>query len=236
MIIILIHVFILNKPVNNLHSFWGEEGWNAFPVKLLSCLSPLQDIFFKKGEYQPDSKPGQELLAHELTHVVQQNGNQVQAKSVKQVATKSNKLQPKPNLASTSIPALQRRENPQEQTDKENQSQPAQPTPAPSTSGDSQTPATPQPENKGESTTAPEMAESGDKGATPVEGKEQTTGENSPSEAVATEGKTATPEAGTPQATDKDTAPTAGGGSGAVSPASPETDPDFQAVLTLPAL
>jgi ppGpp synthetase/RelA/SpoT-type nucleotidyltranferase len=190
-----------------------------------------KDIFFKKGEYQPDSKPGQELLAHELTHVVQQNGNQVQAKSVKQVATKPNKLQTKLNLASTSIPALQRRENPQEQTDKENQSQPAQPTPAPSTSGDGQTPATPQPENKGESTATPEQSASGDKEATPVEGNEPTTGEHSPSEAVATEGTTATSEAGTPPATDKDTAPTAGGGSGAVSPASPETDPDFQAVV-----
>ena len=31
-----------------------------------------QDIFFKQGEYQPGSKQGQELLAHELTHVVQQ--------------------------------------------------------------------------------------------------------------------------------------------------------------------
>ncbi|WP_309242662.1 eCIS core domain-containing protein [Limnofasciculus baicalensis] len=33
-----------------------------------------QDIFFKQGEYQPGSKGGQELLAHELTHVVQQKG------------------------------------------------------------------------------------------------------------------------------------------------------------------
>ncbi len=32
-----------------------------------------RDIFFKKGEYQPGSKQGQRLLAHELTHVVQQN-------------------------------------------------------------------------------------------------------------------------------------------------------------------
>ncbi|HBL10040.1 MAG TPA: hypothetical protein DD379_01110 [Cyanobacteria bacterium UBA11162] len=33
-----------------------------------------QDIFFKQGEYQPGSRGGQELLAHELTHVVQQTG------------------------------------------------------------------------------------------------------------------------------------------------------------------
>jgi hypothetical protein len=34
-----------------------------------------QDIFFKQGEYNPGSRGGQELLAHELTHVVQQTGN-----------------------------------------------------------------------------------------------------------------------------------------------------------------
>ena len=33
-----------------------------------------QDIFFRQGEYNPSSSSGQELLAHELTHVVQQNG------------------------------------------------------------------------------------------------------------------------------------------------------------------
>ncbi|WP_088240297.1 DUF4157 domain-containing protein [Calothrix rhizosoleniae] len=40
-----------------------------------------QDIFFKQGEYQPGSKQGQELLAHELTHVVQQtNSKPISAK------------------------------------------------------------------------------------------------------------------------------------------------------------
>ncbi|MDJ0707184.1 MAG: DUF4157 domain-containing protein [Leptolyngbyaceae cyanobacterium MO_188.B28] len=39
-----------------------------------------QDVFFRQGEYQPGSRGGQELLAHELTHVVQQNGGAVQPK------------------------------------------------------------------------------------------------------------------------------------------------------------
>ena len=34
-----------------------------------------QDIFFRQGEYTPGSMQGQELLAHELTHVVQQGGS-----------------------------------------------------------------------------------------------------------------------------------------------------------------
>jgi hypothetical protein len=32
------------------------------------------DVFFRKGNYDPSSSGGQELLAHELTHVVQQSG------------------------------------------------------------------------------------------------------------------------------------------------------------------
>ena len=37
-----------------------------------------QDVFFRQGEYNPGSRGGQELLAHELTHVVQQGGSAVQ--------------------------------------------------------------------------------------------------------------------------------------------------------------
>lgn len=33
------------------------------------------DIVFRKGEYAPATAPGRKLLAHELTHVVQQSGN-----------------------------------------------------------------------------------------------------------------------------------------------------------------
>ena len=37
-----------------------------------------QDVFFRQGAYEPSSRGGQELIAHELTHVVQQNGGAVQ--------------------------------------------------------------------------------------------------------------------------------------------------------------
>ncbi|MCL1493072.1 MAG: DUF4157 domain-containing protein [Pseudanabaena sp. Salubria-1] len=37
-----------------------------------------QDVFFRQGAYDPNSRGGQELIAHELTHVVQQNGGAVQ--------------------------------------------------------------------------------------------------------------------------------------------------------------
>jgi hypothetical protein len=37
-----------------------------------------QDVYFGAGRYEPDTTAGKRLLAHELTHVVQQTGTQVQ--------------------------------------------------------------------------------------------------------------------------------------------------------------
>ncbi|UBF30543.1 DUF4157 domain-containing protein (plasmid) [Kovacikia minuta CCNUW1] len=37
------------------------------------AFTTKQDIFFRKGAYDPTTQTGQELIAHELTHVVQQN-------------------------------------------------------------------------------------------------------------------------------------------------------------------
>jgi hypothetical protein len=39
-----------------------------------------QDVFFQSGAYQPDSSDGKSLLAHELTHVIQQGGEAVRRK------------------------------------------------------------------------------------------------------------------------------------------------------------
>jgi len=39
-----------------------------------------RDVFFRQGEYNPGSSSGRELLAHELTHVVQQNGDGIHRK------------------------------------------------------------------------------------------------------------------------------------------------------------
>ena len=64
-----------------------------------------QDIFFRQGQYDPGSKGGQELLAHELTHVVQQNGgavqrqNQINQKLTQELSTKEpNALTSEDNL------------------------------------------------------------------------------------------------------------------------------------------
>ena len=52
-----------------------------------------QDVFFRQGAYDPGSRGGQELIAHELTHVVQQNGGTVRCKAVERQKIESeNKL------------------------------------------------------------------------------------------------------------------------------------------------
>lgn len=38
------------------------------------AFTTQRDIFFRQGEYRPDSSDGKMLLAHELTHVIQQTG------------------------------------------------------------------------------------------------------------------------------------------------------------------
>ncbi|MEH2347977.1 MAG: DUF4157 domain-containing protein [Nostoc sp.] len=74
-----------------------------------------QDIFFRQGEYAPESHGGKELLAHELTHVVQQTGK-VQPKSNTFLERKENKLQTKVDSAQSSVEAkIQLKENPQGQ-------------------------------------------------------------------------------------------------------------------------
>jgi Domain of unknown function (DUF4157) len=71
-----------------------------------------RDIFFRQGEYHPHSRQGQTLLAHELTHVVQQTGGQaakspappviqryVQQASEQSFATQSLKAETQDNIS-----------------------------------------------------------------------------------------------------------------------------------------
>jgi hypothetical protein len=54
-----------------------HEGDNASKVNAHDSTQG-NDIHFAPGQYNPDSKHGQELLGHELTHVVQQREGRVQ--------------------------------------------------------------------------------------------------------------------------------------------------------------
>lgn len=62
-----------------------SEGLNA------QAFTHENHIFFNKGKYNPKSKEGKHLLAHELTHTIQQrkNGNQIHRKKQVKAACKS---------------------------------------------------------------------------------------------------------------------------------------------------
>jgi len=62
-----------------VHTDAGADGLNrSLSAK---AFTTGRDIYFRQGEYNPGSSTGRELLAHELTHVVQQNPDKVQTKS-----------------------------------------------------------------------------------------------------------------------------------------------------------
>ncbi len=68
-----------------------------------------QDVFFRSGEYNPGSLGGQELLAHELTHVVQQGGGTVKRKPLPQPQLSQHPVTKAP-LTSGKIQAMQNSE------------------------------------------------------------------------------------------------------------------------------
>ncbi len=57
-----------------------------------------QDVFFRQGEYQPGSRGGQELLAHELTHVVQQSDRGNSQLKIQRQQKKTAPRKPKPRI------------------------------------------------------------------------------------------------------------------------------------------
>lgn len=52
----------------------GKQAGDAAGELDARAFTRGRDIYFKEGEYNPSTREGQELLAHELTHVVQQRG------------------------------------------------------------------------------------------------------------------------------------------------------------------
>jgi hypothetical protein len=61
-----------------VHTDAGADGLNN--SLSARAFTTGRDIYFRQGEYNPGSSSGRELLAHELTHVVQQNPDKVQTK------------------------------------------------------------------------------------------------------------------------------------------------------------
>lgn len=215
-----------------------------------------QDIFFRQGEYSPGSITGKELLAHELTHVIQQNGNSVQRKSVN-LESKSNKLYRKYTddgqtlpVGENPQPSTQLEGDNQNQTDEvensENSEQQNQ-----ATTENQQTASTP-PADGGNGTTEPPPTNKDDKkveyAKNTVENQEKQPDlkDNNANSLKTSSQAQDQPQGRLPEEiTGQDnaklpasnvnnitaTAPAAATGNGEKAPASPEADPEFQAVV-----
>lgn len=99
----------LSEPVKNeMESGFGADFNN---VKIHNDSNAVQmnkelgsqafasgnDIYFNEGKYNPNSKDGKHLLAHELTHTVQQGASAVQPKMIQKTATAPNTPSPAAN-------------------------------------------------------------------------------------------------------------------------------------------
>src|SRR5262245_2509452 len=70
----------LGADLSGVRVHTGSEADRLNRAVFARAFTTGRDVFFRQGEYNPGSSTGRELLAHELTHVVQQDGAPVQAK------------------------------------------------------------------------------------------------------------------------------------------------------------
>ncbi|HEY2722873.1 MAG TPA: DUF4157 domain-containing protein [Chitinophagaceae bacterium] len=67
---------------NNVNIHTDNESVEMTKELQAQAFTHRQDIYFNSGKYNPDSTEGKSLLAHELTHVVQQNNEEVQQDTI----------------------------------------------------------------------------------------------------------------------------------------------------------
>ena len=65
------------QDFSNVKVHTGPESHALNESLSAKAFTTGHDIFFREGAYDPGSSGGQELLAHELTHVVQQSSGRV---------------------------------------------------------------------------------------------------------------------------------------------------------------
>jgi Domain of unknown function (DUF4157) len=62
------------EPLSDVRIHTGEHAAELARAVSARAFTVGSDIFFAGGEYSPTTRSGQELIAHEVAHVVQQRG------------------------------------------------------------------------------------------------------------------------------------------------------------------
>lgn len=98
---------------NESHQLNEQLGAKAFTTG--------NDVFFRDGEYNPNSSSGQELIAHELTHVVQQGSGAVPSSGKMAVNAPGDQFEQEADSVAKQVsngataPGVQRQEMPEEE-------------------------------------------------------------------------------------------------------------------------
>lgn len=67
---------VMDQDFSNVNVHTGEKADSLNQQLQAKAFTVGSDIFFRDGQYNPGSSEGQELISHELTHVVQQGASQ----------------------------------------------------------------------------------------------------------------------------------------------------------------
>lgn len=85
----------------NVRIHTGSRAENLSNELNAQAFTVGNDVYFNKGKYNPESQSGKHLLAHELTHVVQQNGG-----LNRQIQKQDKDMKLEPQLGRNTEPAL----------------------------------------------------------------------------------------------------------------------------------
>ncbi|MGH6919765.1 MAG: DUF4157 domain-containing protein, partial [Geminicoccaceae bacterium] len=91
---------------SQVHVHQGSQASEAARSVGARAYTLGQDVVFGLGEYRPESDPGRRLIAHELTHVIQQTGADrafVQRQGSAELSTTEGQLLPAPPPASIGL-------------------------------------------------------------------------------------------------------------------------------------
>lgn len=64
----------MNANFENVRIHSGQDAVELCNLSKAQAFTHGTDIFFNAAKFEPESSAGLNLLAHELTHVIQQNG------------------------------------------------------------------------------------------------------------------------------------------------------------------
>ncbi|MGF1499428.1 MAG: DUF4157 domain-containing protein [Elainellaceae cyanobacterium] len=212
------------------------------------------DIYFNSGKYNPGSSSGKELLAHELTHTIQQTGGKIQRKpnKVSQVRLKqiqrrtaeaetvepttAESEQTATNSVQSEAPAQQRANTGQPQTGPDQTEMPqgqtaeAEDLSATIAQNEQTQQETPETASQASNGTGAAASANGGAAGSPADGEVGQPSSDSANGAGS--GAIAEPSAADSQATGAEIATAAAPGAADIAPVSPEADPDFQSAVS----